>query len=74
MTGISETVWTAVDSISKLIMRDLITLASEQRHPGSDPDMMDNIIKDKTDSVHELRCIRERLENITSGVILRDIK
>jgi hypothetical protein len=74
MTGISETVWTAIDSISKLIMQDLITLASEQRYPNPDPDMMDDIIKDKTESVHELRCIRERLENITSGVILRDVK
>jgi hypothetical protein len=74
MAGRNETVWAVIDSVNRLIMSDLLTLAAEQRYPNPDPDTMDDIIKDKTESVHELRCIRERLEDIISGVILRDIK
>ncbi len=59
-----------IDGLSKLIMYDLENCASEQYHPGGDPDAMDDTIKFHKERASALRKIREDFENQMSGIIL----
>lgn len=59
----------AIRLISDLIMGASMSLAAEQRHPGSDVDRSDLDQRDCKQRIGELRSIRERLENAFSGAI-----
>lgn len=59
----------AVDILSDLILRNGRELGSEQHMPRVDPDASDDFMKESARVVKELRSIRERLENLITGVV-----
>lgn len=56
-------------SITKEIGNQARTCAAEQYAPSHEADQMDDIIKTRKENVASLRQIRERLENIFTGII-----
>jgi hypothetical protein len=58
-----------IDNLSSLIRHHAGLTASEQYHPGADADRSDDIIKAHGEWVKELRQIRERFENLVTGII-----
>ncbi len=60
----------AIDVLSSLIISNARMLASEQYNPGTDVDTSDDFAKERKLWVDELRSIRERLENLVTGVVL----
>ncbi len=58
-----------VNKISIIILKELDNVSSEQRYPSSDPDRMDDIIKDGKLMIVQLRKLRNDFEDIVTGVI-----
>ncbi len=58
----------AIDIISGLIVNSAGLLSQEQHQPRSNPDSSDEYMAEHTRYVKELRDIRERLENLITGV------
>ncbi len=59
-----------IDNLSSLIVSHAGMTASEQYNPGRDPDASDDYIKASQAWVRELRAIRERFENLVTGMIV----
>jgi len=68
-----ERVKTVINNLSSLIIHHGGLTASEQCRPHNNPDDSDEYIRAHTEWVKELRSIRERFENLVTGV-LGDIK
>jgi hypothetical protein len=64
-----ERVKTVINNLSSLIIHHAGLTASEQYHPRNNPDESDEHIKAHTHWVTELRSIRERFENLVTGII-----
>ena len=60
-----------ITNLDKLIFKNLGIAGSEQRYPGRGADESDDLIKDSLDKAKEYRRIRDEIENISSGAILR---
>ncbi len=60
---------TVIDTLSSLIVSHARMLASEQYAPGQDVDRSDDLMKAEAEWVKELRAIRERFENLVTGMI-----
>lgn len=60
-----------VDALGRMIGRSLRRAASEQAAPCNGADQSDEVIEDSLKTARDLRTIREQLENVTTGVILR---
>lgn len=65
-----ERVQAIVDLLSSLIIRHSGMLASEQHNPRPDADASDEYMKENARWIKELRDIRERLENLVTGVVV----
>ena len=59
-----------VNGLSALIAQTASSVASEQYHPSSDPDRMDDTIREGKKKLAALRKLRDDFENVMSGVIL----
>lgn len=64
-----ERITTIIDNLSSLIVHHAGLTAAEQYRPGYDPDRSDDIIRANSEWVKELRDIRQRFENLVTGVI-----
>jgi len=60
---------TVIDNLSSLIVHHAGLTACEQYNPGRDPDASDDVIKTHQEWVRELRAIRERFENLVTGML-----
>jgi len=58
-----------IDNLSSLIVDYARRTASEQYAPSRDPDGSDEVIKENLAWVKELRDIRQRFENLVTGVL-----
>lgn len=58
-----------LNEISALIIEHSGSLASEQYNPRHDPDSSDDYILKQKKWIKELRDIRERIENVVTGII-----
>jgi hypothetical protein len=58
-----------IDLLSSLIMSHNGMLASEQYNPRQDADASDDYIAENKKFVTELRDIRQRFENLVTGVV-----
>lgn len=58
-----------IENLSSLIVHHAGLMASEQYQPGRDADRSDDAIKAHREWVKELRVIRERFENLVTGMI-----
>lgn len=61
-----------VDLLSSLILTHAGMTAREQYCPGRDPDGSDELIRARTEWVRELRDIRQRVENLVTGILIDD--
>jgi hypothetical protein len=71
MGRLSDEQQVIINSISEEIHSCMLAAKSEQYHPSADADKMDMIIRDNLEKVKKLREIRDNLEVIFTGVILR---
>jgi len=69
MSTEDERIDAVIDNLSSLIRSHSRMLAGEQYQPGADADASDDRIKEDARWVKELRDIRERFENLVTGVI-----
>jgi len=66
---IADDVEVVVDALSRLIRSSLIGAAHAQYFPCSNPDEMDDRIKEGKERAEKLRVIRNEFENIVTGVL-----
>jgi hypothetical protein len=59
----------AIDILSWLILSNGHALGAEQHNPRADADASDEYMRDRARTMKELRDIRERLENLYTGVV-----
>ncbi len=59
----------AIGILSELILSHSLSLAQEQRGPGYTADSSDEYMAARKEWIKELRDIRERLENLVTGVV-----
>lgn len=58
-----------IDTLSSLIVEHAGLMAGEQHAPNRTPDQSDEYIKEHQDWVKELRDIRQRFENLVTGML-----
>jgi hypothetical protein len=64
-----ERITAVIDNLSSLILSNARLVASEQYSPGPSPDDSDEKIRERSKWVTELRAIRERFENLITGML-----
>lgn len=64
-----ERIAAVIDNLSSLILQHAGLTAREQYCPGADADGSDEAIKTHQAWVKELRDIRQRFENLVTGII-----
>jgi hypothetical protein len=64
-----ERINSVLDGLTSLIVHHSRMLAREQYAPMQSPDGSDELIEDSKKWIAELRSIRERFENLVTGVI-----
>lgn len=67
--GKDERIIMVIDNLSSLILFHAGLTASEQYMPNQNADASDDTIKQHKEWVTELRAIRERFENLVTGII-----
>lgn len=58
-----------IENLSSLIVHHAGLTATEQYRPRGNPDESDDYIKDHERWVRELRDIRQRFENLVTGIL-----
>lgn len=69
-----ERIETILNGLTSLIVSHARLTAREQYAPGPSPDISDESIEESMRWVKELRDIRERFENLVTGIILTEEK
>ena len=64
-----EAIENVVSGLSFLILNHSTCVAREQYTPDMDPDKSDNVIKENKEFVSELRKLRDRFEDLVTGVL-----
>ena len=59
----------SINTLSDIIMDNMVSCASEERYPQRTADEMDDFIKDKREKVQKLREIRSELEYVFTGML-----
>jgi len=59
-----------VENLSRLIAMEMRAVGNEQRFPSSNPDKMDDIIKDGKHNIRILLKMREEFEILMSGYLI----
>ena len=67
--GKDERITAVLDNLTSLIVYHAGLTAHEQYRPGVDADASDDAIKAHKEWVKELRDIRERFENLVTGIL-----
>lgn len=69
MTTTDPRIEAVIDNLSSLIRMHAGLTAQEQYHPGPDADRSDDLINEHKRWVKELREIRQRFEDLVTGMI-----